>query len=155
MADLRLLSLVKPKFATEFDAILAAAKKVEPDRTGGYLCIGDSTGAILGVYRFGDPSAEKEHLYIRFCQEKVKRLAKMVRHKLSWQSRNKSRKQYGGAVRHAGLIFSFSGFSELMDEAIVMKFIGCLDMPFLALADEYVLISHNTSYASLQLAMVA
>ena len=86
-------------------------------RTGGYLCVADSLGILL-VCQIGDLDAAKAFQYFTVCQEKAKRLMENG-HISSWQSRDPDTKKYGGGVRTDNdVIFSFSGLTEHLDEAL-------------------------------------
>lgn len=89
------------------------------DRKGGYLCVAEPDGKIVLVILIGEvPDLETANRFKTFCQEKATRLAQNLEHISSWQTRDEGKKQYGGAVRTGkGYIYSFSGFTEEVDEA--------------------------------------
>ena len=95
-----------------------ACKFAGRDRLGGVLCMADPGGIIL-VCQIGEvPDADALSRFLGTCQEKVRRLLENPSHFSGWQSRDFDNKKYGGAIRTSGdLIFSFSGLSELLDEA--------------------------------------
>ena len=94
-------------------------------RTGGFLCVRcDDREQPFLIAQIGYVAREKADRYFRLCQEKAVRLAQHPDHRLSWQSRDPSVEQYGGAVRFinridsaCSFIFSFSGLPEDGDEA--------------------------------------
>ena len=90
-------------------------------RDGGYFCLADAeTGLPYLVTLIGSVSGDKAEKYCAFAQEKARRLASRPDHVSSWQSRNPKKEKYGGAIRYWGFIHSFSGFSELGDEALML-----------------------------------
>lgn len=89
-------------------------------RKGGFLCIANTEGAPRLTCIIGDVHKKKHRKYVRLAQEKAKRLARHADHILSWQSRNKDKNQWGGAVRTPHCIFSFSGLTEMADEALMI-----------------------------------
>ncbi|MFA6227535.1 MAG: hypothetical protein WC631_03635 [Candidatus Paceibacterota bacterium] len=102
------------------NSILPRACKLDGrDRKGGYLCVAEPDGKIVLVMLIGEvPDLEKANLFKTFCQEKATRLAQNPEHISSWQTRDVEKKQYGGAVRTGkGYIYSFSGFTEEVDES--------------------------------------
>lgn len=87
-------------------------------RKGGYIFICDDTGTQLLHKKLGEPELSKKEKYRSFSREKAERLIRNPDHVLSWESREPEQNQYGGAIRlESGLIISFSGFPELVDEA--------------------------------------
>ncbi len=91
---------------------------------GGYLCVASLDGYILGILGLGKISKLKADKYFGLCQEKAKRLAANPDHLSSWQTRDESKNQFGGAIRTNYVILSFSGFPELLDEAYVLHLAG-------------------------------
>jgi len=97
--------------------------------------LGDK-GGILRLYRLGENSKDMHSLFCeafgffdeprknrpifeRFSEEKAVRLWKHSRHHSSYESRNRNKELYGGAIRTKnGFIISCSGMSEQEDEAI-------------------------------------
>ena len=97
------------------------------DRGGAYFCLADGeTGIPLIVLPVGNSGIrfEKAEKYIELCLEKAKRLSQNRNDISSWASRNLTARQYGGAIRFEGLIFSMSGFPEMGDEAIMLATAG-------------------------------
>lgn len=94
------------------------------DRSGGYFCLADGAGVPIIIVKVGEPSIEKREKYRQFCIEKAARLAQFEGHQSSWQSRDPDYDMWGGAVRikknDDEFIFSFSGFPELADEALML-----------------------------------
>jgi len=104
-------------------ALAAKALALEPERTGGYLSIRsvEKGGLITSQIVAGNPAAEKQSRWKGLSQEKAERLGAYPAHSFSSQSRDIDSGKYGGAVRaDCDLIFSFSGFSEALDEAFVL-----------------------------------
>jgi hypothetical protein len=95
----------------------------DPNRKGGYFCLSRTNARrILLVTQIGEiDSDEKADKYRLFCQEKSIRLACWPDHVSSFQSRNESAEQYGGAILTSEYILSFSGFPELWDEACMLE----------------------------------
>ena len=138
-----------------FGMILQAAKVLEPTKAGGYLCVAEPTqGLPFDVRMFGEiEDLDSATRRFTFCQEKVRRLVGNPEHRLSWQSRDPDNKKYGGAVHCGEYIFSFSGFSEKMDEAMCLYFAvkcGVLSMGAASLLAQ---ISANDAWRALQLQM--
>ena len=103
-------------------------------RTGGYLCVANAVNGLpLLIARIGADDFENHWAHLDACREKCSRLARCKSHITSWQSRNLSKKKFGGAVRAGNLIFSFSGLSEIGDEifslALAMQ-LGHVDIEF-------------------------
>lgn len=108
----------------EFVAIRLGSSEsfTQRERVGGYFCIarGD-TGIPLLVKGIGLVSEDKQKKYFDFAQEKASRLASHSMHNTSAQSRNDEAQQYAGAIRGSyGLIFSFSGMEQVLDEVICL-----------------------------------
>lgn len=105
-----------------FGLIFKAAKRLEPGRTGGYICVADSTtGTPLALSICGEMDEERAAKCCRFVQEKARRLGTYPQHFLSYETRDVDAEMYGGAVRASQFIFSFSGFSEETDEAMMIE----------------------------------
>lgn len=116
------------------DIILRSVLELDQDRTGGWFAFwrGDPNGVIVRpVFGFsvGLVTSKRYLRCIHFANEKAVRLAQHPTHISSFQSRDESdldpmMHKYGGAIRCGSLgggkhlIFSFSGFSELEDEAV-------------------------------------
>jgi hypothetical protein len=90
-----------------------------PERTtGGYLCVlEEESGVPVLVLKVGMVPDEKKKKYFEFAQEKANRLWLTHSHFLSSQSRDESQNRFGGAIRTKDYIFSFSGLTEVADEA--------------------------------------
>lgn len=87
-------------------------------RTGGYFFACDGTCRQLLHKKLLAPDPTKLPKYREYSREKAERLLRHPEHMLSWQSREPKEGRWGGAVRlQSGIIFSFSGFPELVDEA--------------------------------------
>lgn len=94
------------------------------DRQGGYFCLAEgATGIPIVIIKIGETSMKNER-YLLFCIEKSRRLAGLPEHRSSYESRNPDQDMWGGAVRVKkntdDFIFSFSGFPELADEALML-----------------------------------
>lgn len=119
------------KVLIECEHIIAKAVPIiaEPHRRGGYLCIASDSGVIYATARYGEiASGEKAQRYIKLSQEKALRLAIHPEHVSSWQSRDKTADQSGGAIRVGHLIYSFSGLPELWDEACMIALAKAVPM---------------------------
>jgi hypothetical protein len=92
-------------------------------REGGYLCVANLDGLPLLVCQLGEVASEKRAGYVRNAMEKAARLAKHPDYRLSRESRDPDQNMYGGAVsvREHGLILSFSGYPEHMDELMMLS----------------------------------
>lgn len=106
------------------DAAISLFSKDEKwaGKIGGYFCLADGcSGFPLLITPIGSNPIEKIANRIIICQEKAMRLAQHPAHFSSWESRDRSKDKWGGAVRllEADLIFSLTGFPELGDEAIM------------------------------------
>lgn len=110
-----------------FGHVLGALPQKEQHRRGGYICITERSSthnpnpipllvADIGVV--DDP--KKAAKYFALSQEKAARLIVHPSHDSSWQSRNPDADQWGGAVVASSWIFSFSGFPEAFDEAVML-----------------------------------
>jgi hypothetical protein len=90
-------------------------------REGGYFCLADGrTGFPYAIVLIGSVPEEKSAKYLALCQEKALRLVSNPQHVSSWESRDPENGKWGGAVRVDNLIYSFSGFPELGDEATML-----------------------------------
>jgi hypothetical protein len=113
-------------------SILNAAKRAfnlalelaPDDKRGGVFCAVSTDTMIpihLGILIGTVPDEEKRDKYWRLAKEKADRLSSYKAHASSFQSRSPTHDRWGGAVRATYFIFSFSGFPELLDEALVLK----------------------------------
>lgn len=86
-------------------------------RKGGYLALYDKKLSTMAVVPVGKISHGKEFKYLRNACEKVTRILKenAVRSFDSW---NEEKEQWGGGLMFLSCAVSFSGFVELIDEAI-------------------------------------
>ncbi len=90
----------------------------EPNRKGGYIAICDySDIPIIVSVPVGEMPEHKKYGYMRNACEKLTRIRK---HNLtsSFQMRNEEKEHWGGGVAFPHLTVSFSGFVELIDEAV-------------------------------------
>ena len=93
----------------------------ENGKKGGCLCVTDYEGNLHLVTIIGEVSDKgKLRKYWGMCQEKANRLVSRASHESSWQSRDESSQQYGGAIRAREFILSFSGLPELWNEACML-----------------------------------
>ena len=101
------------------------------DSRRGYLTLMNGvTGEIVFTVPFGEIPEEKIEKYFELSQEKANRLFTHVNmhlpngHTTSFESRNEGEQKYGGAVflngRQSSVILSFSGMTELIDEAMML-----------------------------------
>ena len=93
------------------------------EKNSGYCTIiSVADGRVLLSFQVGHCPREKFEKYYSFSHEKAQRLRKFVfdGHVSSWQSRDESAGQWGGAISAGSVIFSFSGLPELADEAIML-----------------------------------
>jgi len=92
-------------------------------KTGGYLTITDSiTGNPLLISLISKINNGNDRKYFEFSQEKAQRLHNRKRkysEKTSWESRDEEKMRFAGAFVFQNFIYSFSGFPELVDEAIL------------------------------------
>jgi hypothetical protein len=92
-----------------------------PERKGGYFCAQESNFNIpFLISQIGEPDEIKKKKYFLFSQEKAFRIYIICGTETSWQSRNEKEEKWGGAIRVGKYIFSFSGFPELVDEAVMI-----------------------------------
>ncbi|XOU94146.1 MAG: hypothetical protein ACNFW9_04850 [Candidatus Kerfeldbacteria bacterium] len=136
-------------------------------RKGGYLTIRLKSseelllccriGTILHVITSDSIHTTRARKFLWCSQEKAKRLILMAQqgHVLSWQSRNESSNQFGGAVWCGEFAVSFSGLPELADEALCLVLAVYFDWITLEQAKEYVSISSNPYFAPLWKVWVA
>ena len=140
---------------TYLTAVIAAAMRVEPSCKGCHVCVADEeTGVPLYLQFFGVWDSWKAQRTGSFVREKAVRLSSHPEHFLSFESQDPDNGQYGGAIRCAGVIFSVSGFTAAMDEAIAM--VAAMGMRFLTpgTVKRMVAISHNPSIRLLEDQMV-
>ena len=118
------------------------------DSNGGYFSVSDRmTGETLLLIPIGEVTDQNLIRYRGFCLEKVRRLIQNPAHLSSWQSKNKTRERYAGAVLLPGnMVLSFSGLPELADEALCLILAIILDWTSQAYADEIATISTNKIY---------
>lgn len=95
-------------------------------RQSGYFTLREiSTGRIIFTIMLGDVSKEKQEKYFQLSLEKGDRLYKDYKTNFknfsSWQTRQPDKERWGGAIRAGKYILSFSGLSELLDEALVLE----------------------------------
>ncbi|OHB04587.1 MAG: hypothetical protein A2920_01445 [Candidatus Zambryskibacteria bacterium RIFCSPLOWO2_01_FULL_43_17] len=112
--------LIGPVCARAYDFL---PENMAGKSVAGYVCIyGDySDGGfprIISLSPIGEVLPTSESFF--FADEKAKRLSSHPTHVSSWQSRDKERKRYGGAIRAGALILSFSGLPEWVDEALMV-----------------------------------
>ncbi|MBU2539773.1 hypothetical protein KJ786_01255 [Patescibacteria group bacterium] len=91
------------------------------NKDSGYLTIRDRiNGSVLITVQIGKCKPEKAKKYFDFSLEKGARLFQHKKHFSSWQSKDEGEDFYAGAIISEDLILSFSGLSELADEALVL-----------------------------------
>ena len=93
----------------------------EPERKGGYLAIYDCPTERLICTPFGEITEIKKARYCRNATEKVTRLIENGESR-SFSSRNEVKQHWGGGVRYNAMIIAFSGFVELIDEAVSLVY---------------------------------
>jgi hypothetical protein len=109
-------------------------------RRGGYLCIRDNqTGKVLALAALGEQPEEKMDDRFLYSQEKGWRLYGHKSHFTSHQSRNKKKKQWGGAIRGKLFIISFSGFPEKGDSLFCLNLITKYDV----LQHDFITLQHQ------------
>lgn len=104
-------------------SVLTHASFLTEDRqkAGGYFCLLDATtGLLVWQLAFGYMDGQHSDQFLAFSLEKAKRLYQKSDHNSSWESRDVNLMQFGGAVRGQNFIFSFSGFTEHLDEAAML-----------------------------------
>jgi hypothetical protein len=139
------------------DLVLKAALAMDLSddmHRGGYLCIADNaTGEPLDMAKLGDPLQTKEGKYEELAKEKAHRLAENPEHLTSYQSRHPVHGRWGGAIRAGDHIFSFSGLSEKLDEALVLvvarAYLGWMRTETVRYCDRLATLSDNTDYHKL------
>lgn len=100
----------------------------ETDWRGGFLCIADaSTGAPYLIFNVGEVKEDQWANCLAYCQEKAHRLAEHPDHLASAESRDEDKHQWGGAIRANGIIISFSGLPEMLDECLCLELAVYLD----------------------------
>jgi hypothetical protein len=133
--------------------ICELADNPKPHKKGGYLTIRDrADGEILLVVRIGDFPHQKANKYLRLSLEKGERLYhhQAQGHVSSYQSRDEAKGRYGGAIIANGLIVSFSGLPEKMDELAVLALAKFLRWITNDQANEIAKISNNSSWPMLK-----
>lgn len=121
----------------------AAGTLADPLRTGGYFAIATPTGRILMVAQIGQiEESLRAETYLTCCMEKAIRLGLRREHLSSWQSRVEADAKYGGAIRTAEYILSFSGLPEKWDEACMVK-VACREKLTLSGADFQAIQSYS------------
>ncbi len=95
-------------------------------RKSGYFTLRDiSSGRVIITIMLGDIPKEKQEKYLQLSLEKGDRLYKNYKTSFkifsSWQTRQPDNDKWGGAIRVNRYILSFSGLSELLDEALVLE----------------------------------
>ena len=108
---------------------------VREDRWGGVLLVATSNGSVLyrtvlcldeRITSIDDIDLGRLVLFGHHALDKLSRLVENQDHISAWQSRKDL--HYGGAVRsQSGLIYSFSGFCEHMDEIAAAAFATLLE----------------------------
>lgn len=120
------------------------AEKYGDGRKGGYIYIADQYGNQLLHKKLGDPDLAKMAKYRSFSREKAERLFENTEHQLSWQSRDPDANKWGGAVRLPnGVIVSFSGFPELVDEAFCAAYSVVVGLTDFESASNALVLSSN------------
>lgn len=86
---------------------------------GGFICLSEITSGLPELsLMIGEVPITRIGKYSSLVIEKSIRVAQ--NHLISsWQNRSPEDRKYGGAILANDMIFSFSGFPELIDEAIV------------------------------------
>lgn len=95
-------------------------------RKSGYFTLRDlNSGRVIFTIMLGNVPKEKQERYLNLSLEKGDRLYKNYRSDFkifsSWQTRQPDKDKWGGAIRANRYILSFSGLSELLDEALVLE----------------------------------
>jgi hypothetical protein len=129
----------------------------DPKKSSGYLTLyNDLTGIPELIVSVGNIPQEKKEKYLQLSVEKAERLHAHHEHVSSFQSRNGIDK-WGGSIRVEWeededvykYIFSFSGLTEAMDEAVMLyvaEKLGLMNDPLL---DNIVEASNNDCYRQL------
>jgi hypothetical protein len=94
--------------------------KLGEQKSSGYLTVFDAAGGgeIILISRIGICPPEKAKKYLTLSLEKSGRLFSQPLHYASFQSRNPAEDKWGGAITAGSIIISFSGLSEMADEAL-------------------------------------
>ena len=113
---------------------LVLPENKKPERTGGYFTIQHKeSGKRYFINEIGQCLPEMDHDCFLYVQEKTRRLGMMnviSKHISAWQSRNRERHEYAGAIMTPAdskgieegrdLIGGFSGINEHSEEAILL-----------------------------------
>jgi hypothetical protein len=106
-----------------WEAVSSAIDHVgDPRARGGYFCLMDrGNGRVLSLTLIGEMASDILALqHQQRAVEQAFRLRANPGHVTSWRSREPEKNKLAGAVAVANLILSFSGFDELMNEAVVI-----------------------------------
>lgn len=101
-------------------------EKLRHEKRGGWFCIMEKSRLQWSVILHdctGVIPKDKDTKYHRLSYEKAQRLSMNPQHRTSYMSRNERFSQWGGAIRtfsNPEYIFSFSGFPEIWDEALML-----------------------------------
>lgn len=91
-------------------------------RRGGFACFRtDESGSNIYTTAHGSIPPTLEHIYKQNAYEKIIRLSYHEGDISSFQSRNPAEGRWGGAIRLKGIVLSFSGLTELLDEAYLLS----------------------------------
>ncbi|KKP89096.1 MAG: hypothetical protein UR94_C0043G0007 [Parcubacteria group bacterium GW2011_GWA2_36_10] len=115
---------------TRTDQILQRLNRLQNDTDwrGGFLCIADAfTGLPWLIFNIGEVEEDRWEKCLAYCQEKARRLAEHPNHLASAESRDEDKGQWGGAIRADGIIISFSGLPEMLDECLCLELAFYLD----------------------------
>jgi len=135
----------------DFNLILRAAMRLEPDRTGGCFCAADvTTGVPIALGICGEVLEEKHPKYVAFAQEKPRRLATHPDHLTSQESSDSAKEMYPGAIRTPEYLLAFSGFSGEMDEAMMIEYALMRHMITYGEAEEIARRSRNGKWQTLR-----
>lgn len=136
-----------------FDKILEAAKKLEPISSGGFINIADLRNGSTFILSICG-KIQKENIIKRRAeaQSAAKRLSDHPCDLSSWSSREPLRDRFGGAVRGNNFIFSFAGFSEAMNEAMMVLLLSATIQIVAKNAREILRISRNEQWGDLCIA---
>jgi hypothetical protein len=151
-----LFSTMVERFTYTLGLAVRFASGLEPERTGGYACVASpANGLPIYIQLIGDISEEKVAGCFAIVQEKTKRLSEHRDHESSWESRDvspddKAKRKYGGAIRAGDFLLGFSGFSEQMDEAIMLFVARRLDLMHEDRAAEIAKRNGNEKYRELE-----
>jgi hypothetical protein len=91
----------------------------------GYFTVFDDTADFVGaglllVCQINICPPDDAEMYLNISQEQAKRLFSRKEDVSSFQSRNPETGKWGGAIRAAHSILSFSGLSEMANEALMV-----------------------------------